>query len=84
MKAFVDHKFNVRGNCNATILSFIHSFINSGDVHRASSRDYYSETLQAQLRPKKKDFHRDVKFGRVGRQQGTQLKGRSLRSGAVH
>ena len=50
------------------------SFIHSGDLYSASSRDYYSEALPAQPRTKKKDL-RDVKFGRVGHQHGTQLKG---------
>src|SRR6218665_4018502 len=35
---------------------FIHSFIHSGDLYSASSRDYYSEALPAQPRTKKKDF----------------------------
>src|SRR6218665_1316241 len=35
---------------------FIHSFIHSGDLYSASSRDYYSEALPAQSRTKKKDF----------------------------
>src|SRR6218665_399612 len=34
----------------------IHSFIHSGDLYSASSRDYYSEALRAQSRTKKKDF----------------------------
>src|SRR6218665_406724 len=36
--------------------SFIHSFIHSGDLYSASSRDYYSEALPAQPRTKKKDL----------------------------
>jgi len=32
------------------------SFIHSGDLYSASSRDYYSEALPAQSRTKKKDF----------------------------
>ena len=35
---------------------FMHSFIHSGDLYSASSRDYYSEALPAQSRTKKKDF----------------------------
>ena len=34
----------------------IHSFIHSGDLYSASSRDYYSEALPAQPRTKKKDL----------------------------
>src|SRR6218665_548919 len=34
---------------------FIHSFIHSEGLYRASSRDYYSEALPAQPRTKKKD-----------------------------
>src|SRR6218665_2184556 len=34
---------------------FIHSFIHSGDLYSASSRDYYSEALPAQSRTKNKD-----------------------------
>ena len=37
-------------------LIIIHSFIHSGDLYSASSRDYYSEALAAQPRTKKKDF----------------------------
>src|SRR6218665_1431347 len=33
--------------------TFIHSFIHSGDLYSASSRDYYSEALPAQPRTKK-------------------------------
>jgi len=32
------------------------SHIHSGDLYRASSRDYNSEALTGQSRPKKKDF----------------------------
>ena len=35
---------------------FIHSFIHSGDLYSASSRDYCSEALPAQPRTKKKDL----------------------------
>src|SRR6218665_4034829 len=35
---------------------FISSFIHSGDLYSASSRDYYSEALPAQPRTKKKDL----------------------------
>src|SRR6218665_378730 len=51
----------------------LHSFIHSGDLDSASSRDYYSEALPAT--DKKEGLERDVKFGRVGHQHGTQLKG---------
>src|SRR6218665_1010337 len=34
----------------------MHSFIHSGDLYSASSRDYYSEVLPAQPQTKKKDF----------------------------
>ena len=45
-------------------------------MYSASSRDYYSEAHPAKSWPKKKDFRRcSLKFGRVGHQQGTQLKG---------
>jgi len=37
-------------------VSFIHSFVHSGNLFSASSRDYYSEALPAQSRTKKKDF----------------------------
>ena len=36
--------------------ALFYSFIHSGDLYSASSRDYYSEALPAQSRPKKKDF----------------------------
>jgi len=35
---------------------FIHSLAHSGDLYSTSSRDYHSEALPAQSRPKKKDF----------------------------
>jgi len=35
---------------------FIHSFIHSGDLYSASSRDDHSEALTAQSRTKKKNF----------------------------
>ena len=53
----------------------LYSFIHSGDLYSASSRDVYSEALPAQSRTKKEGLQRNVKFGRVGHQQGTQLKG---------
>src|SRR6218665_1332345 len=56
--------------------SFIHSFIHSGDLYSASSRDYYSEALPAT--DKKEGLKRDVKFGRVGHQQGTQNRFRTF------
>ena len=34
----------------------IHSFMHSGDLYSASSRDYYSEALPAQPRTKQKDL----------------------------
>ena len=52
------------------IHSFIHSFILA---YSASSRHYYSEALPAQSRPKNKDLREDVKCGRAGHQQGTQI-----------
>src|SRR6218665_1678874 len=48
----------------------IHSFIHSGDLYSASSRGAPSPVTD-----KKEGLQRDVKFGRVGHQQGTQLKG---------
>src|SRR6218665_2567936 len=39
-------------NCSDSI---VHSFIHSGDLYSASSRDYYSEALPAQSRAKKKE-----------------------------
>src|SRR6218665_1120823 len=38
------------------IFIVIHSFIHSGDLYSASSRDHYSEALPAQPRTKKKDL----------------------------
>ena len=43
------------------IITVIHSFIHSGDLYSASSRDYYSEALPAQPRTKKKDL-REMSF----------------------
>ena len=48
----------------------IYSFIHSGDLYSASSRDYYSEVLPVTA---KEGLQREVKFGRMGHQQGTQL-----------
>src|SRR6218665_203981 len=46
-----------REKCSLKCSSFyIQSFIHSRDLYSASSRYYYSEALQAQSRPKKKDF----------------------------
>jgi len=53
----------------------IHSFIYSGDLYSASSRDYYTEALPDQSQPKKKELQGDVEFGWASHQQETQLKG---------
>src|SRR6218665_2668446 len=46
--------------------SFIHSFIHSGDLYSAYSRDYYSEALPAQSRTKKKDLRERCKIWKGG------------------
>jgi len=43
-----------------------HSFIHSGDLYSASSRDYCSEALPAQSRPKKKDTPERCKIWKGG------------------
>ena len=40
-------------HCKQGYSSSIHSIIHSGDLYSTSSRDYYSEALQAQSRTKK-------------------------------
>ena len=41
---------------NQSIKYSLHSFIHSGDLYSASSRDYYSQALPAKSRTKKNDF----------------------------
>src|SRR6218665_3033103 len=47
------------------------SFIHSGDLYNASSRDLLLRGAPSPVTDKKEGLQRDVKFGRVGRQQGT-------------
>jgi len=50
------HGLNVGAFNGVDLILFIHSFIHSGDLYSASPRHYYSESLQAQSWPKKKDL----------------------------
>ena len=50
----------------------MNSFIHSGDLYSASLRHYY---IYSEALPAKEGLEGDVKFGRAGHQQGTQLNG---------
>jgi len=55
-------------------LAIFYSFIHFGDLYSASSKDYYSEALPPPVTDRE-GLQRDVTFGRVGYQEGPQLKG---------
>jgi len=66
--------------CRGTLIhwlinTFINSLIHYGYLYSTYSIHYYSEALPAQSRPKNFGLLGDVKFGRAGHQQGTQLNG---------
>src|SRR6218665_3302329 len=60
------HLMIIFGSCHYCYV--LQVFIHSGDLYSTSSRHYYSEVLPAQT-----GLEGDVKFGRGGYQQGTQL-----------